>query len=98
MADTNNFFSEFLPNKVAGSTLSGVYQFNITGAGTWTADLDNKSVTQGEAEKAGCVITCGKDDWEKLLDNPSIAMQLFMTGKLTASNLGMATNLQKLLA
>ena len=43
------------------------------------------------------MITCKKDDWENLLENRfSNAMQFFMMGKLKASNLGLATQLQKI--
>ena len=48
-------------------------------------------------EEADCIITCAKDDWESMLDNPALAMQLFMMGKLKASDLGLATQLQKIL-
>ena len=40
------------------------------------------------------MVTCAKEDWENLLDNPSLGMMLFMQGKLKASNLAVATKLQ----
>ncbi len=54
-------------------------------------------MAEGATDGADCTINVGKDDFEALLDNPSMAMQLFMTGKLTADNLGLATQLQTLL-
>lgn len=102
MADTNEFFSTYLPNKLASNPtlkeIGAVFQFDITGAGTWTLDLSAGEVREGAAENAGCVVTCGKEDWEKMLDNPSMGMQLFMMGRLKASNLGLATQLQKILS
>ena len=43
------------------------------------------------------MITVARADWERVLDNPGVAMQLFMTGKLKASNIGLAMALQKIL-
>lgn len=100
MADTAVFFSDYLPNKIASdeslADSTGTFLFDIEGAGKWTLNLSEKTIAEG-GEEADCVISCGKDDWEAMLDNPSMAMQLFMMGKLKASNLGMATQLQKIL-
>jgi hypothetical protein len=96
---------DYLPEKLVAkpdlaSTVNAVFQFDVTGAGVWTIDLATPGgvVKEGHAENAGCVITVGKDDWEKLLDNPGVAMQLFMTGKLKVTNVGLALQLQKILA
>lgn len=100
MADTNEFFNTFLPEKLAANPslkdIGASFLFNIDGAGSWTLNLSEGTVTEG-GESADCTINCGKDDWEAMLDNPSMAMQLFMTGKLTADNLGLATQLQTIL-
>lgn len=101
MADTAAFFTDFLPKKIASDEAlkgsKGVYQFDIDGAGTWTLDLEAGSVTEGPHPSPGCKITCKKDVWEGILDNPKTAVQAFMMGKLKATNIGMATNLQKIL-
>lgn len=104
MAETREFFETFMPEKLKNkpdlaSTVNAIFQFDVTGAGIWTIDLVTPGgvVHEGPAENAGCIITVGKDDWEKLLDNPGVAMQLFMTGKLKASNVGLALQLQKIL-
>lgn len=101
MADTTEFFKDFLPNKIKDDEslqkIGKVFQFNI-GDDVWTLDLANANVSEGAAaEKADCTITCDKDNWEKLLDNPALGMQLFMMGKLKADNIGLATQLQKIL-
>jgi hypothetical protein len=104
MADTKEFFDKYMPEKLQANpglaaSVNSVFQFDITDAGTWTIDLAKPGgeVREGKADNAGCVITVAKADWEKLLDNPGIAMQLFMTGKLKASNVGLALQLQKIL-
>ncbi|HJN73804.1 MAG TPA: SCP2 sterol-binding domain-containing protein [Myxococcota bacterium] len=100
MADTAVFFSDYLPNKLAADEslkdIGKTFLFDIEGAGKWSLDLSELSVSEG-GDDADCVITCAKDDWEMMLDNPSLAMQLFMMGKLKASDLGLATQLQRIL-
>ncbi len=104
MAETREFFEIYMPNKLAkkpdlASSVNAVFQFDVAGAGTWTIDLKTPGgvVREGAAENAGCIITVAKADWEKVLDNPAFAMQAFMTGKLKASNVGLAMQLQKIL-
>jgi hypothetical protein len=92
MADTNQFFSAYLPKKISSNpgladTVNAIIQFDIDGAGTWTVNLKDND----------CVISCAKEDFENLLDNPSLGMMLFMQGKLKASNLALATKLQNIL-
>ncbi len=106
MADTKEFFETFLPKKIVdnptlASTVKASFQFEITGAGTWSLDLTNPpgAVTEGVLENPGVTITVAKEDWEKLLDNPGVAMQLFMMQKLKVKgNVGLAMQLQKILA
>ena len=102
MADTTEFFTEYLPNKLATKpdlkTIGGVFQFDITGAGTWSLDLNEGTVTPGPHDSPGCKITTDKATWETILDTPSKAVQMFMMGKLKATNIGMATKLQQILS
>ena len=104
MADTNEFFSSFLPEKLQThpdlKTMGAIYQFDIKDAGTWTLRLDGDDtagVAEGPADNPTCVITTDRATWEGILDNPSKAMQAFMMGKLKASNIGLATKLQQIL-
>ena len=55
-------------------------------------------VFEGAHESPGCVITADQASWEAILDNPKKAVQMVMMGKLKVSNLGLATQLQKILA
>jgi putative sterol carrier protein len=105
MAETREFFDSFMPEKLKANpglaaSVNAVFQFDIKDAGVWTIDLTTPggAVREGAAAEPGCIITVAKADWEKLLDNPPSAMMLFMTGKLKASNVGLAMQLQKLLA
>ncbi len=98
------FFSNYLPNKINDdlvSSVDAVFRFEIADAGTWTLDLKNDvdpRVFEGGEGDADCVLTTDAASWEKVLDNPSSAMGLFMMGKIKASNIGQATKLQKILA
>lgn len=103
MADTNEFFEKDLPAKITPELQASVkdsIQFDITGAGIWTLDLSTSpgAVVVGPIENPGCIITVAKADWEKILDNPSAAMQLFMMGKVKATKVALALQLQKILA
>jgi putative sterol carrier protein len=104
MSKTAGFFNEYLPNKIEknpdlATSVAAVFQFNITGAGEWYADLkDANIVAAGTHDTPDCVITVAQQDWEDILENPGSAVGKVMTGKLKVSNLGQATKLQKLLA
>lgn len=104
MAATTEFFNTYLPNKLtrnpelAASTRT-IFQFDIKGAGTWTLDLSEGegSVSDGPHESPGCVISADQKTWETILESPKKAVQMVMMGKLKVSNLGLATQLQKIL-
>ena len=102
MATTEEFFSTYLPGKLEENPslkdIGASFQFDINGAGTWSLDLSAGTVSEGALDGAGCVITTDRATWEKILDNPSSAIQMFMMGKLKASNIGLATKLQQILA
>lgn len=105
MADIADFFSNYLPKKLAdhpalAQEINAIYQFDIGDAGTWSVDMTGGKgeVRQGPTENAGCVVTAAKADFENLLDNPSSGMMLFMQGKLKVTNVGLALSLQKILS
>jgi putative sterol carrier protein len=104
MAETREFFDDYMPKKLVEKPdlikTNAIFRFDVTDAGSWVIDLKNAPGgvhAAAEGEAADCVITVGKADWERVLDNPGVAMQLFMTGKLKASNIGLAMALQKIL-
>lgn len=104
MADTAAFFDEYIVQKLENKPdlvkIGKSIVFNIKDAGVWSLDLtgDVGTCTQGAMDNPDCTITAEKDDWEKLLDKPALGMQLFMMGKIKADNLGVATQLQKILS
>ncbi len=102
MSKTSEFFSTYLPEKLKSSpnlqNEKGVIQFDISGAGSWSLDLGASSVAEGPHAAPDCKITTDQATWEGILDKPSNAMQAFMTGKLKATNVGLAMKLQKILA
>jgi len=106
MAETSEFFHDYMPKKLIEkpnlvNEVKAIFRFDVKDAGSWIIDVKNAPGgvhVAAEGEAADCVITVGKADWEQVLDKPSYAMQLFMTGKLKASNIGLAMALQKILA
>lgn len=104
MADTQDFFQNWLPNKLEThpdlvKSINAIYVFDIDGAGQWTVDLTgNGTVTPGAHPNPGCTVSASKADWEQMLDNPSSAMMMFMSGKLKVTNVGLGISLQKLLS
>jgi putative sterol carrier protein len=104
MADTSEFFADYLPNKLKEnpdlvSDIDAIFVFDIEDAGKWTVNLTGEgAITEGAADDPGCTVTAKKEDFETMLDNPAQAMMLFMSGKLAVSNVGLAMSLQKLLS
>ncbi len=106
MADIKKLFNEELPaalskNADDAKTIGAKFQINIAGEGEWNIDVSSS----GPAIKAGkdaadCTIDIpgGKEDFEKLLENPQAnGTQLFMTGKLKVEgNPMLALKLNKL--
>lgn len=104
MGDTNDFFTNWLPEKLKGNpdlvkSINAIYVFDIADAGQWTVDLTGAgTISAGAHASPGCTVTAAKGDFENMLDNPSSAMMLFMSGKLKVTNVGLGINLQKLLS
>lgn len=104
MADTADFFANYLPKKLSenpdlAKEINAVYQFDIDGAGTWSIDLTGEgSVAEGAHADPGCTVSIAKDDFEGLIDGSKNPMTLFITGKLQVTDPGLAMSLQKILA
>ena len=102
MADTSDFFNNFLPAKLENDPsvkdIGAVYLFDIGGAGQWTVDLKEGTVTEGGHESPDCTVSCDKDNWEQMLDNPGMAMMLFGQGQLRIDNLQLGMSLQQILS
>ncbi|HJZ84623.1 MAG TPA: SCP2 sterol-binding domain-containing protein [Polyangia bacterium] len=81
--------------------IAAVYCFKITGpnGGTWTVDLVSNPPTckPGEGATPQCTIDVADTDFEQMLGNPQLGMQLYFQGKLRVTGDPMlATRLQKL--
>lgn len=103
MSKTREFFESTLPAKMVEDPeeledIAAVIQFDIEGAGSWTVDLNELRISEEPIEEPDCVITVAEELWEQVLDVPDKATQFFMMGELRATNLGLAIQLQKLLA
>jgi len=105
MADLNDFFSNYLPNKLSDNPdlakdIAAVYVFDLDGFGQYTVDLTdgNGTVAEGNHDNPGCVVSAKADDFKNLLDNPSSGMMMFTMGKLKVTNVALALSLQKLLS
>ena len=80
--------------------IDAVYQFNIEGpdGGTWTVDLQECEVYEGEADDAQCTIFCTDEDFVAMQDGSLPAMQAFMQGKLRIEgDMALAMKLQQVL-
>ena len=101
MADTTKYFNTDLPERLAtdsdfAGSINNVFQFEIEGAGTWHI-TPGGSVATGTHDDPECVVTSDKETFDEVLDDPSIAMGKFMEGKISASDLGLAMQLQQFL-
>ena len=101
MADTTKYFNSDLPSRLAtdsnfAGSINNVFQFEIEGAGTWHI-APGGVVASGQHDDPECVVTSDKETFDEVLDNPSIAMAKFMEGKISASDLGLAMQLQQFL-
>jgi len=105
MADLQDFFGNYLPNKLANNPdlateVNAIYVFDIDGFGQYTVDLTDGSgtVSEGAHDEPGCTVSAAANDFGNLLDNPSQGMMLFTMGKLKVTNIGLALSLQKILS
>jgi hypothetical protein len=82
--------------------VGAIYGFDITGdgGGQWTVDLqsDPPTCTSGDTGKAQCTIKMTVEDFNAMVQNPQLGMQLYFQGKLQVTGDPMlATKLQKLI-
>src|SRR5262245_20621937 len=106
MPTAKELFNEQVPKALAanpdkGKEIGAVYCFKISGAngGTWTVDLSSSPPTgqPGESGTPQCTIEVADSDFEQMLGNPQLGMQLYFQGKLRVTGDPMlATRLQKL--
>ena len=83
--------------------INAVYCFKVTGpkGGTWTVDLasDPPTCKPEESASAQCTVEVADEDFEAMLTNPQLGMQLYFQGKLKVTGDPMlATKLQQFFA
>jgi putative sterol carrier protein len=104
--DAKTLFGQRLPKMLTqvpekAKELDAIFFFNISGdtGGTWTVDLkaDPPAVSDGDAGTAECTIEATDEDFNAMLKDPQLGMQLYFQGKLKITGDPMlATKLQQL--
>jgi len=89
--DAKTMFDEKMPKALAkdpekAKELNAIYLFKVTGdrGGTWTVDCkgDPPKVVAGEEGTAECSIELTDEDFEAMIKDPQMGMQLFFQGKI----------------
>jgi hypothetical protein len=103
--NAQHLFDELIPAALSAhpdraKEVNAIYGFNITGdgGGQWTVDLVSEPPTcvKGDTGKAQCAIEVAAEDFNAMLANPQLGMQLYFQGKLRVTGDPMlATKLQK---
>jgi putative sterol carrier protein len=101
MAETVQDFFTNLPLRADASKTAGMtnsYFFDIEGAGQWTVDVDDGSVTVSEGGgDADVTIATSQETFEKIIAGEQNPTSAYMTGKLKVKgDMGAAMKLQKL--
>jgi putative sterol carrier protein len=101
MTETVQDFFTNLPSRADTSKTAGMtnsYFFDIEGAGQWTVDVDDGSVTVSEGGgDADVTIATSQETFEKIIAGEQNPTSAYMTGKLKVKgDMGAAMKLQKL--
>ncbi len=92
--DAQELFNERVPRALAkfpeqAREVDAIYCFRISGetGGEWTVDLssDPPSIEHGDNGSAQCTIEVSAEDFETMLENPQVGMELYFQGKLRIS-------------
>lgn len=103
LTKTEKFFEDVLPAYLQAnpsvSDVGAVYVFEV-GQLIYTVDLTQSPgrVIDQHHANADCIIRTDEATWEELMRKPGAGVRLFMSGKLKATNIVLATQLEKILA
>lgn len=104
--DAKTLFDDKLPEVLKSAPdkareIGAIFLFKIAGdgGGNWTVDLksDPPAVKVEETGDAECTIECSAEDFEAMMKDPALGMQLYFQGKLkVAGDPMLATKLQNI--
>ena len=92
--DAAELFDTMIPEGLSkhpdkAKEVNAIYCFKIVGdgGGTWTLDLtgDPPTCTQGDSGNAQCTVEVSSEDFNSMLTDPQVGMQLYFQGKLKVS-------------
>ena len=103
--DAKELFDVMVPDALKkwpdkAKEVNAIYGFKVTGegGGEWTVNLtsDPPTCVPGDSGNAQCSIEVSNEDFQSMLTNPQIGMQLYFQGKLKVTGDPMlATKLQQ---
>ena len=102
MAQTAREFFEGLESRLNASgpgDITGVYRFDISGAGSWRVDLANGKAEVTESNEGGdCVVSMNENVFLRVLSGDQNPMTAFLMGKIRVDgDMGMVMRLKDLL-
>jgi putative sterol carrier protein len=102
MAQTAREFFKSLESRLNASgpgDMTGVYRFDIGGAGSWRVDLANGKAEVTESNEGGdCVVSMNENVFLRVLSGDQNPMTAFMMGKIKVDgDMGMVMRLKDLL-
>ena len=102
MAQTAREFFESLESRLNASgsgDFTGVYRFDISGAGSWRVDLANGKAEVTESNDGGdCVVSMKEDVFLRVLSGDQNPMTAFLMGKIRVDgDMSMVMRLKDLL-
>jgi putative sterol carrier protein len=102
MAQTAREFFESLESRLNASgpgDITGVYRFDISGAGSWRVDLANGKAEVTESNEGGdCVVSMNENVFLRVLSGDQNPMTAFLMGKIRVDgDMGMVMRLKDLL-
>ena len=102
MAKTAREFFESLESRLNASgpgDITGVYRFDISGAGSWRVDLANGKAEVTESNEGGdCVVSMNENVFLRVLSGDQNPMTAFLMGKIRVDgDMGMVMRLKDLL-
>ena len=103
MTTTKEYFDVKLPELIAANpdkvkAINGTFQFKIEGAGDWSVNCKELTITEGIIEGSDTVLEITAEDFDAILAKKLNPMMAFTTRKLKVTgNLPLSLKLQTIL-